>query len=266
MLDNFMHKTRQELIKRAFDNAASTYDSAADVQREISEILAQYLIEQVNFTPNNIIDAGCGTGYATSLLANMWPNANFILIDFAPSMLSVASKYHNCDTNYNFICADIEMLPIKQDSIHIYWSSMTWQWNNVYCCLSEVERILKSGGLISIATLGKKNFSELYNAFQGIDEYNHVNIIPSYEELFNYLKLNNWTILVWEKKYIRRYYKNLKILLRSLKNVGAQTVNYRRPTLLSSSAWKKIENYYEIWREPQGLPLTYDVVWLVAKR
>ena len=74
----------KQRIRQAFDQAAVTYDAAADVQREVSDRLAEYLDPvEGNFNPADILDAGCGTGYGVLRLQRRWPHADLTLIDFA---------------------------------------------------------------------------------------------------------------------------------------------------------------------------------------
>jgi len=55
-------------------------------------------------------------------------------------------------------------------------------------------------------------------------------------------------------------------LLHRVKAVGAREVEQRRPAPFSRAAWQAITARYERLREAEGLPLTYDGVWLIADR
>ena len=58
----------------------------------------------------------------------------------------------------------------------------------------------------------------------------------------------------------------VRTLLRRVKAVGAREVEQRRPAPFGRTAWQAVTARYEQLREPEGLPLTYDVVWLIAHR
>jgi malonyl-CoA O-methyltransferase len=63
------------------------------------------------------------------------------------------------------------------------------------------------------------------------------------------------------------YYADFKTLLRAVKSVGAnQLGSGRRTSLLSRNAFEKAANAYEASRSPAGLPLTYDVITLIAQK
>ncbi len=252
-------------IRQAFDQAALTYDDAADVQREISDILAVYLTQcKINSFPDTILDAGCGTGYGAVWLQKSWPQAHLILVDFAPSMLATARD--RCHTGVDLVCADIEALPTIRGSCDLYWSSLAWQWNSPHRCLLEADRVLRSSGIIAVATLGIDNFSELRSAFSEVDNYSHVMNIQSHELLLAGCRERGWQVKIYERHPIRRYYPDVRSLLKTVKKIGASEVEKRRPALFSRAAWYAMIDQYEKWREPNGLPLTYDVIWLIATR
>lgn len=249
-------------VRYAFDQAAATYDAAADVQREVCDRLGAYLMQcGVPLEPTAILDAGCGTGYGARWLEQRWPQARLTLLDFAPAMLAAARP--RCPAA-ELICADIEALPVLPQSFDLYWSSLAWQWNDPGRCLVEAERVLKPGGILAVTTLGTANFPELRQAFSEIDGYSHTLTIPSSERLLTACQAAGWQVHVWQQQSVCRYYPDARTVLRSVKEVGAHEVERRRPTLLSRAAWQAITARYERLRQPAGLPLTYDAVWLIA--
>ncbi|CDH46346.1 malonyl-ACP O-methyltransferase BioC [Candidatus Contendibacter odensensis] len=252
----------KQRIRHAFDQAATTYDAAADVQREVSDRLAGYLALLGNdLDPVAILDAGCGTGYGARWLQQQWPCAGLTLVDFAPRML-LATRTPL--TEVALICADIEALPVAAHRFDLYWSSLAWQWNDPQRCLAEAARVLKPRGWLAVATLGADNFPELRHAFADTDDYSHALTIPAPEQLLAHCQAGGWTVRVWHRQSVRRHYPELRSLLRSVKAVGAREVGQRRPTPFSRSAWQAITARYEQLRESAGLPLSYDAVWLIA--
>ena len=254
----------KQRIRHAFDQAATTYDAAADVQREVSDRLAAYLAPiSANLNPAAILDAGCGTGYSVSWLCQHWPEAEMTLLDFAPRMLCAARAQ---SPQAALICADIEHLPLAAQRFDLYWSSLAWQWNEPKRCLAEARRVLKPGGWLAVATLGVDNFPELHHAFADVDDYSHALVMPAPEQLLAHCQTGDWTVWVWQRQAVRRHYPDVRTLLHRVKAVGAREVEQRRPAPFSRSAWQAITARYEQLREADGLPLSYDVVWLIAIR
>ncbi|MDQ5910165.1 MAG: Malonyl-[acyl-carrier protein] O-methyltransferase [Pseudomonadota bacterium] len=254
----------KQRIRQAFDQAATTYDEAADVQREVCDQLAHSFAQAgLAPSPDAILDAGCGTGYGVQWLEQQWPDAKLTLVDFAPGML-IAS--HTRSPQARRVCADIEALPFAASLFDLYWSSLAWQWNDPMRCLTEAGRVLKPDGILAVATLGTHNFPELHHAFADIDDYSHVLAIPDPEQLLANCQISGWQVRLWQRQPVRRYYPDLRTLLRRVKAVGAREVEQRRPAPFSRAAWQAITARYEQLREARGLPLTYDGVWLIATR
>jgi malonyl-CoA O-methyltransferase len=254
----------KQRIRQAFDQAATGYDAAADVQREMADRLAAHLSPAgLDREPAAILDAGCGTGHGARELARRWPRTQLALLDFAPAMLAIARVQLPGAT---VICADIEALPFGDGGFGGYWSSLTWQWNDPRRCLAEAARVLEPGGWLAVATLGADNFPELRHAFTGADAYSHILTMPPPEQLLAECRATGWTVRVWERRAVRRHFADARGALRSVKAVGAHEVEQRRPTPLSRGAWRAINDRYEQLREAGGLPLTYDGVWLIATR
>lgn len=264
MSDPSLALPAKQRVRRAFDQAAPTYDAAADVQREVCDRLAEFLVQAgIDLEPDAILDAGCGTGYGVRWLEQRWPRARLVLVDFAPGMLA-AARARSARTS--LICADIEALPVAGQAFDLYWSSLAWQWNDPRRCLAEAGRVLKPGGILAVATLGTDNFPELRHAFAEIDDYAHVLAIRSPEGLLAECQAGEWRLMVWQRQPVRRHFIDVPALLRCVKEVGAREVGERRPAPFGRSAWRAIIARYERLREPEGLPLTYDVAWLIATR
>ena len=64
-------------ICEAFGRAAAAYDSLALFQRRVCERMLCLLPEWLphGFSPENILDGGCGTGFGAQCLRSFWPDA-----------------------------------------------------------------------------------------------------------------------------------------------------------------------------------------------
>jgi len=51
----------------------------------------------------NIVDLGAGTGILTKIIYEMYPNANYTLIDISKDMLKIAKERFNRMNNFNFL-------------------------------------------------------------------------------------------------------------------------------------------------------------------
>jgi len=252
-----MHPAKY-LIRRAFDKAAPTYDGAAEMQRFACHQLAAGLA--AGLCPQVILDGGCGTGFGWRLLAERFPDARLIGLDLAPSMLVHARLPSG-------IVGDLEQLPLADASVDLYWSSLTAQWCALSRLLPEAARVLRPGGHLAIATLGPATFAELGTAFAAGDDYTHTLAFPPVDTLLQHLATSGFREIVWQTELRTTHHVDLRTLLRSVKAIGAnQLGSGRRRGLMTRATLARAEAAYENQRQPAGLPLSYDLVTLHAKK
>lgn len=247
----------RQAIRKAFSDAAHSYDGEARVQREIATYLSSlYASEEV---PERILDAGCGTGHGGQLLAAKYPNTSIVSLDSAHAMCRRAPR--------NPVCADIEHLPFACASIDLYWSSLAWQWTDPAQAICEASRALKAGGILQVATLGPDTLSELREAFRSVDEAKHVRDFDDVERYEHLLAAHGFGLLqLWRHRHLS-FSEDIPSLLRSIREIGAHTLGSgRRRGLLGRHAWQRFCSALESTRTSDGLPTTYDAIYLIAFR
>lgn len=167
-----------------FERAASSYDAAAVLQREVSDRMFQRL-DLIKFVPQTILDAGSGTGYGARALRQRYADSRLVELDLASTMLQVASgEASGWQKKLPFlrasrpwqVCGDIESLPLASNSVDMVWSNLTLQWlAPPDTAFTELARVLRPDGLLMFSTLGPDTLKELRQAFSGADGYAHVN-------------------------------------------------------------------------------------------
>lgn len=245
----------KQRVRESFDRAAVTYDAAAIVQRRVCDHLLEQLPDGAS-TPAHILDAGCGTGYGARRLRARFPAARITGVDFAPSMLEIA-------TNATDACfaADIEHLPFDAGSFDLWWSSLTIQWCDAHTVFAEAARVLRPGGRVALSTLGPDTFFELREAFAGIDQHRHTLPFSEPVDIADALERAGFADLVLLRAPHIVHYPDLKTLLRAVKDIGAQNVGEGgRSGMMGRSSWRRVEAAYEQFRTPAGLPASYDVI------
>jgi len=94
-----------------------------------------------------------------------------------------------------------------------------------------------------------------------------VNLFTSIDQWRHYAQLAGLQVVSAELIPRIDYYADLYRLLRSLKNIGAQTVLYRQtPKTMSKKRWQTLQQAYEHYRHPQGLPATYELLFLCLQK
>lgn len=252
-----MTRPSKARIRQSFERAAPTYDSAASVQRRI----CHDLIDRLPALPvGRLLDAGCGTGYALPLLRQRFPEAQIVGLDLSPAML------HHVSTPCCRVAADLEHLPLATASIDLYWTSLAVQWCDLPAALGEARRLLRPGGVLALASLGPATFHELRQAFAGVDEYRHTLAFHTTDDIRSMAETAGFADHTLAAHRQVAHYADFKSLLRAVKAVGANQVgDGRRTSLMSRHAFQQAEAAYEAQRTPDGLPLTYDVITLIAR-
>ncbi|HEY3698931.1 MAG TPA: malonyl-ACP O-methyltransferase BioC [Spongiibacteraceae bacterium] len=262
----------KKAVANSFGRAASSYDGAAELQRQV----ATNLLAQSEFGERgNVLDLGCGTGVISEHLAR---SHNVIALDLAEGMLDFArardsgTKTHNAateidnsETAIHWLCADAENLPLADVSIDAIFSSLALQWcENLGAVFVEIERVLRDGGSVWISTLGPETLTELRAAWHAVDAHIHVNQFAARDEIEAALRRTNLTVLSWREENIVMRYRELRELTHELKALGAHNVNSGRPDgLTSRTRLQRFSAAYDARRDAQGLlPATYQVWYL----
>lgn len=264
MTDRANHK---RTVREAFDSAAASYDSAAGVQREICLRLAAFAGSLPRpADAGRVVDAGCGTGYGLGLLAQLFPRATSIALDFAPSMLTHLDALAGAPALP--LCADLEAIPLAAASVDAIWSSLALQWCDPGAALREFARILRPGGVAWIATLGPGTLHELRDAFATIDDADHVIRFHPRERWLAEAAAAGFELRASDEAPSFALASDLRSLLRDIKAIGAHSVGaQRRRRPLGRVAWRQLETHYETHRRADGLlPATYDVLLLALEK
>ncbi len=248
-------------IKQSFGNASQTYDSVAELQRNVGRDLLRAFLPQ-NLT-GNVIDLGCGTGFLTQALL---PHCkNLIAVDLALPMLQMTRE--KLRDSINYVCADAEQLPFSTESIDTIFSNLALQWClPIDQALKELQRVLVKGGELVFSTFSSNTLHELKTAWTNVDDFAHVNDFYTAPQLQFALENAGFvSIEIKNQSYISRYDSVLD-LMRELKHIGAHNVNSQRRKNLTSkkSLQTMIANYPRT--ESGEIVATFDVICIVARR
>jgi len=254
-------------IRRSFERAASTYDQAAVLQREIGARALERL-DLIKLDPGAIVDAGCGTGFAAQALRQRFPRAMLIELDIAPAMLHAARlrrprwKQWIGGNRDVFVCGDNEQLPFRAGTVGMVWSNLAFQWaNDLPRLFSECQRVLQPGGLLSFTTFGPDTLKELRTASAG-DGRIHVNRFIDMHDVGDMMVGAGFADPVMDMEYLTLTYADVRTLMRELKAMGAHNVAAgRNRALTGKRALGDIERRYESFRRDARLPATFEVVY-----
>lgn len=118
-----------------------------DMQEGHGDVVAQ-VIESLEVKPGQqILDLGCGNGWATRLLAKLGPGVQAIGVDVAPGMISRAEELHSYTIRARYELSPFEKLDFKDGHFdRIFSMEALYYATDLEAALSEAFRVLKPGG------------------------------------------------------------------------------------------------------------------------
>jgi malonyl-CoA O-methyltransferase len=215
-----------------------------------------------------MLDAGSGTGYVSTQLRARYKDARSIELDLALSMLKVsAAKLGMLSRLFGKpnwpICADLEAIPLADNSVELLCSNLAIQWlNEPDRAFAEFHRVLKPEGLLMFSTFGPDTLKELRQAFARADERPHVNRFIDMHDLGDALSHAGFASPVMDMDKIVLTYADIKAVMRDLKAIGAHnTAVGRGRGMMGRQAFARAEAAYEQLRKDGRLPATYEIVY-----
>ena len=95
-----------------------------------------------------VLDIGCGSGWATRLLAGNAINGRVTGIDISDEMVRVARESSTAYANVDFEVASAEQLPFTDNEFtHAFSMESLYYYKNIPKALSEIHRVMPPGGL-----------------------------------------------------------------------------------------------------------------------
>jgi malonyl-CoA O-methyltransferase len=184
-------------------------------------------------------------------------------LDLAPGMLHATRERV---ASPPLVCADIQTLPFAPASFDLVWSSLMLQWcNRTDLAFSEVRRCLRHGGSFVFSTFGPATLQELRASFA--DDHTHVSRFPAPNELKVQLEQSGFTDVRIETQDEVLHYADVKNLMLELKAIGAHNATAGRARgLTGKRGWQAMLANYETRRQSVGLPATYELIYVSARR
>ncbi|PTS83388.1 malonyl-[acyl-carrier protein] O-methyltransferase BioC [Pseudomonas sp. HMWF032] len=250
-------------VAASFSRAAESYDSVAALQRNVGQQLLAQLPAAIS--PARWLDLGCGTGYFSRALGAHFPVSQGVAVDIAEGMLQHARPLGGAQ---QFIAGDAERLPLQSASCDLLFSSLALQWcADFSAVLAEGARVLRSGGVLMFSSLCVGTLQELRDSWLAVDGFVHVNRFRRFEDYQRLCAASGLTCVSLQTTPEVLYYPDVRSLTHELKALGAHNLNPGRPGGLTGRArMLALLQAYEQFRQPQGLPATYQVVYGVLRK
>jgi malonyl-CoA O-methyltransferase len=240
------------------------------VQKRVVGLLDSRLAT-VAIPPGLCLDVGTGTGaLAAAMLKRV--AGQLVVMDIAHGMTRAAAERlpdgEACD-------GDARQLPFSDQTFACVVSSSVYQW--IEClpsAFAEVSRVLRPGGLFALALFGERTLCELRSSHRqavaesGTGQASHVQNFPTLGEVAEAITGAGLACDDLYKGMEVEYHLDVPDLLRQLKKIGASNATADRPRGLASRRviQSMIKSYEEQYRCESGLPASYEVIIVVARK
>ncbi len=250
-------------VAASFSRAAASYDSVAELQRAVGANLLGLLPQGA--APHCWIDLGSGTGHFSRQLQQRYPQALGLAVDIAEGMLRHAREAGGAAFH---VAGDAERLPLRDGCAQLMFSSLAVQWcADFRAVLGEALRVLQPGGVLAFTSLCVGTLHELRASWEAVDGLVHVNRFRRLEDYQRLCAESGLDVLGLHAQPHVLHYPDLRSLTHELKALGAHNLNPGRPTgLTGRQRMQGLLQAYEQFRQPQGLPATYQVVYGVLHK
>jgi SAM-dependent methyltransferase len=117
-------------------------------------------IEQMNLNvESRVLDLGCGSGWASRLMASRASKGRVVGIDISDAMIALARESSVSFINVEFQTGSAEELPFEDGEItHVFSMESIYYYEDMPGALKEVRRVLEPGGMfVSVVDLYKEN-------------------------------------------------------------------------------------------------------------
>ncbi|MCJ8171323.1 MerR family transcriptional regulator [Clostridium botulinum] len=259
----FFKELKQELSR--LSSNCQNYNEKIN-NENISE-LSNLDLKQSNI---KILELGCGDASLWNKNFNHIPsNWDITLTDFSEGMLKDAKKnLREKRSRFNFKIVNAESIPFEEESFDVVIANhMLYHVPNINKALKEINRVLKSEGILFASTVGKNHMKEIREIISKFDIYN---LTSESWEITDSFQLENGLKIVSEyfnMVELKRYKDNLKvtdpvyILDYIFSMPGNNKVN------LSSKDLKKIYDYLEDnIKEKENIYITKDTGYFKGKK
>ena len=261
MRDNVLSDLNQNRVRQSFRRGLASYHQHASAQADIAAKLVQVL--QGQGAPDrfeNVLEFGCGTGHLTQPMLHSFDihhlTLNDLVAEAAPGLGALTEDRFD-RTHFTF--GPIETVPLPSE-LDLIISSSTVQWiSDIPALMSRLSARLSPGGWLAVSGFGTGQFHQLRSlgssaaAPSYVDAAEWSGLLPSDVDLVHISQS------AWDMQF-----DSTMSLLRHLRNTG---VNGQAEQQWSRGRLREFEDRYRSNFGQNGqLPLTYDPVWMIARK
>lgn len=256
------------MIQLNFNRAAHSYEENSPIQQQMAQKLLQS-INSLELSSHSCTEYGCGTGYLSRHLLQLFPNGQFCFCDLSPAMLEW-SKAHLSETRQgqiSWIQGDLRT-HTPNPATDLILSNATLQWiPELPEWLHKIHSEVNSGTVIGFSLFGPKNLWEIYTSYHralGRPLSNPIHLREA-QALIQTAQEMGWNLLECQEYSLRQKEKDLLALLRNFRATGVSPSQGRKALSKTElSLWT--EDYLEHYSEQGQVHCSWDCFHLILRK
>lgn len=254
----------KEEIASVFGSSASYYDKHAEVQKEVAErLIASLQPWRDIIPPGPIIELGCGTGFVTGGLSEMYPRREIEVTDLSKGMVDFCRQKYSGRENLSFRVQDAENPPYEEPHYSMTVCGFSAQWfRDPARTLGQWLEATKPGGLLLASFPGNESFPQWRKKCEELGIPFTGNNLPDVEEMVVKMSVGPAQVDYYEDTITRRF-ESAADFFRQLKRLGAATQIEGRN--LSAKELSLLIDHWDSSVEG-AVEVSYHLVFLAVKR
>ncbi|MDZ7715347.1 MAG: methyltransferase domain-containing protein [Balneolaceae bacterium] len=257
-------RTLKEEIAKSFGRSVPYYEEEAKLQKDIADrLIASLEPWKAIIPPGPILEIGCGTGFVTKGLIDLYPNRAKEITDISSSMVEFCKTKFKGAANTDFYTLDAESIDPESSDYSLTVSGFAAQWfNDPALTLGRILEATKPGGLMLVSFPGSESFPEWKEKCRDLGIPFTGNQLPDTEEVAIKLSVGPAQIDFYEDTVTQKF-SGAADFFRHLKLIGAGTKQNDR-----SLSPKELKMLIRHWNEStEGeISVNYHVVFMAVKR
>ena len=256
-------------VRRNFARAASGYDTAAVLQREVAARMLERL-DYVKIAPQRVLDVGCGTGGSLGALSERYPKSFVFGADTSEAMLLAGRGQRKRlrwllpfvrGNTTPLLAANALALPLRTASTGLVWSNLMLHWlDDPLVAFRDLHRVLDVGGLLMFSTFGPDTLKELRSCFA--DGHEHTHRFIDMHDYGDMLTECGFADPVMDVEMLTMTYSDVDDLFADLRrNGGGCAMQDRRRGLMGRKTWHAARAAYAQYARDGRLPATFEIVY-----
>jgi malonyl-ACP O-methyltransferase BioC len=250
----------KSLLARRFGRSLAAYDGAAVVQREMARRLIEALVSCGGTDRfGSVLELGCGSGLLTRALLRACRVRRLALNDLAAACVATAVEARTIGRGaaVRFVHGDMETMALPR-SRDLILTSAAVQWaEDPLRLVRRVAGLLRGGGFAAIASFGPGNLREVAGITGVSLHYPALREIgAALSEQCDVLRTRAW------RRVLR--FASAHEILRHMRATGVNALAARAWTRREIAEFCRV--YEARYGGPDGVPLTYSPVLVVARR